>query len=328
MSSQTDPAGGPAAPPEPDEDEHPSMAAALSRVETLVSALEADGVRVSEVTPALAPEHLRDGYVTVSLTLGLRLDERQPTLANSDSVRTLDSAEGMPGTSAGSAATDGGAVATTAPAPRAVDGDLEPAVREIEADEWYCSVCGHGPFPRNTIHKHRYQEDRCADGEPVAEEPEDTIPAISEEAWFCSECDYGPATRQGVKVHAGHAHDGEVEAVLDEDEPECEECGETFENEQGLNAHRSTTGHDFNQLDDRTLADYGDHLDVEAAIEGLTGVQTIHEVQRDLRIQRDDARKLVKRLGFFDDLKRGREGLERDEVSAAVTGEFEEVGGR
>jgi hypothetical protein len=226
MSAQNDSAGGAAAPPE-DDGERPSLAAALSRVETLVSALEADGVRVSKVDPALAPEHLRDDHVTVTLTLGLPLDE-PPAIASSDDVRVLDSSEGMPATSAGSTATDGGTAATSptpaSPAPRPVSPDTEPAVRDVqdrpaETDKaWYCSVCGHGPMTHSTAVSHRTREDRCDGAEIVAEEPADTIPALSDEAWYCQDCGKGPGTRRAIRMHAVNGHDADVAVTLDSPE--------------------------------------------------------------------------------------------------------------
>lgn len=65
------------------------------------------------------------------------------------------------------------------------------------------------------------------------------------------------------------------------------------------------------------LEGIADHLDTMSVVRGLTGIQTVHEAQRNLRVDRYQARELLDKLGFSG-VRDGCEPLERAEVAAAV----------
>ena len=314
MSTDADLSGGSAAPPEAD-GQRPSLASALGRVQTLVSALEADGVRVSEVDPAIAPEHLRDGHVTVTLTLGLPLDERA-ALPSSEDVEILDSSEGMPATSAdgGTAVTstapapatpDGPTVAAVRPAPRPLDADAEPAVRPVEtgpdrdAETWYCSVCGLGPRDYHGIETHRWDEDRCDGADIVAEKPTDTISALDDEAWYCQGCGRGPSTRRSAAIHASRAHE-DAAVGLEEPAlaPEPRDVTET-----PIPAIRRVDDEpDASDPDVEALP--GGH-DPEALAAAAAEYPTLGDVAQALDITSGEARTALVHAGHYGEIKEG-----------------------
>jgi hypothetical protein len=104
-----------------------------------------------------------------------------------------------------------------------------------------------------------------------------------------------------------------------EDEFDCGECDYSSTSQRGLSIHQAKA-HD----DDEGGADGGEETDPFAGytdddlVDALEGAQSVHHVERDLGVDRDEAKRVLGALGVLGNLSTGIPAMSRDEARAVV----------
>jgi len=122
----------------------------------------------------------------------------------------------------------------------------------------------------------------------------------------CPHCGKNPVPLVGVDGGKGTDTTNAEESGEDADLP-------------NIDARPAARSHQYETVIDGSLnvEEIAAHLDAMIVVRELTGIQTVHEVERNLRIDRYQARELLDKLGFSE-VRDGCEPLDRSEVATAV----------
>jgi len=142
------------------------------------------------------------------------------------------------------------------------------------------------------------------------------------------DCERTFGSTQARNSHEGQAHpsddeaDTETDADIEADAETATDGGAVMQNlatvaELNHSSRRSKSQVDVVTDGSLDLEEFGAHLTPQNVVEKLTGVQTVYEAQRDLRIERGFARTLLFKLGLGE-VSQGSEPLQRSDVAAAV----------
>jgi hypothetical protein len=175
------------------------------------------------------------------------------------------------------------------------------------AEQFKCQDCDYAGDSEHALNIHLSK----AHGNDQNDEPE--------QIW-CAICGAGPfeTTTELAGHHTGAGHEGETNPVSDppsddgDDDSdvdddggwyECDECGSSFQNRTKLSNHLKGTVCGVELPDD---------MSVDEIREFVGECDTLLEVQRELRINRTQARRLLKDHGLLADLEKRSEQVQQD----------------
>lgn len=150
------------------------------------------------------------------------------------------------------------------------------------------------------------------DEETTAGEADQKAP--DEEAPFaCPECGDEFDSERGRNIHQGRVHDTDDDAG---DGGGAED--ENATGEDSSNDYDNVEGGTIDGVDLSVYGDSGQELTAGMVTEALTGAQTVHQVQRELRLGRHETEGLLEGLGVLEELQDGSPKLEESEAAAIV----------